>query len=209
MTMYFYDTEFIENGETIDLISIGIVADDGRELYLQSTEFNAKNAEPWVKENVLGSLFPCPHINSVVLQHEMKAHIKGQCTFINPAKDIVGPHGIKLPELILNADCPWRTREEIKQEIIAFMNPEKYGQPELWGYYSAYDHVAFCQLFGVMMDLPTGYPMYTNDLMQLCAIVKGKDFPLQEFVKQENEHNAQDDARWNMAAWKYLMGINI
>jgi hypothetical protein len=27
---YFYGTEFIEDGKTIDLISIGIVAEDGR-----------------------------------------------------------------------------------------------------------------------------------------------------------------------------------
>src|SRR6266545_3223216 len=30
----FYDTEFLEDGRTIELISIGMVADDGRELYL-------------------------------------------------------------------------------------------------------------------------------------------------------------------------------
>ena len=35
---YFYDCEFIEDGTTIDLVSIGIVAQDGRELYLVSTE---------------------------------------------------------------------------------------------------------------------------------------------------------------------------
>lgn len=30
---FFYDTEFIEDGKTIDLISIGIVAEDGLEYY--------------------------------------------------------------------------------------------------------------------------------------------------------------------------------
>lgn len=30
---YFFDTEFYEDGKTIDLVSIGIVAEDGRELY--------------------------------------------------------------------------------------------------------------------------------------------------------------------------------
>ena len=29
---YFYDTEFIEDGTTIELVSIGVVAEDGREL---------------------------------------------------------------------------------------------------------------------------------------------------------------------------------
>jgi hypothetical protein len=35
---YWLDTEFIEDGHTIDLISIGIVAEDGRELYAENME---------------------------------------------------------------------------------------------------------------------------------------------------------------------------
>jgi len=53
---YFLDTEFIEDGRTIDLISIGIVAEDGRELYAESSECNLERASPWVKENVLPHL---------------------------------------------------------------------------------------------------------------------------------------------------------
>ena len=37
---YFYDCEFIEDGRTIELISIGVVAEDGREFYAVSTEFD-------------------------------------------------------------------------------------------------------------------------------------------------------------------------
>ena len=37
---YFYDCEFIEDGRTIDLVSIGVVAEDGREYYAVSTEFD-------------------------------------------------------------------------------------------------------------------------------------------------------------------------
>ena len=39
---YFYDTEFIDNGRTIELISIGVAAEDGREYYAISTEFNPR-----------------------------------------------------------------------------------------------------------------------------------------------------------------------
>lgn len=53
---YFYDTEFIEDGKTIELISIGIVAEDGREYYAVSTDFDASRANPWVRENVLEKL---------------------------------------------------------------------------------------------------------------------------------------------------------
>lgn len=53
---YFYDTEFIEDGKTIDLISIGIVADDGRTYYAISTECNYGKADEWVRENVVDKL---------------------------------------------------------------------------------------------------------------------------------------------------------
>ena len=38
---FFYDCEFIEDGTTIDLVSIGVVGEDGREFYAVSTEFDA------------------------------------------------------------------------------------------------------------------------------------------------------------------------
>lgn len=41
-----------------------------------------------------------------------------------------------------------------------------YAQPKLHGYYSSYDHVVFCWLFGKMKDLPKGFPMFTFDLKQ-------------------------------------------
>lgn len=55
---YFFDTEFIEDGTTIDLVSIGIVAEDGREYYAISTDADLHRANPWVQENVLPKLPP-------------------------------------------------------------------------------------------------------------------------------------------------------
>lgn len=56
---YFYDTEFIEDGQTIELISIGIVAEDGREYYAVSTDFDPAKANAWVRDNVINQL-PSP-----------------------------------------------------------------------------------------------------------------------------------------------------
>ena len=56
---YFYDCEFIEDGLTIDLVSIGVVDEYGREFYAVSTEFDPAKAIPWVRENVLKQL-PSP-----------------------------------------------------------------------------------------------------------------------------------------------------
>lgn len=55
---FFYDTEFIEDGLTIDLVSIGVVDEKGREFYAVSTEFDPEKAGPWVREHVLAKLPP-------------------------------------------------------------------------------------------------------------------------------------------------------
>jgi hypothetical protein len=56
---YFYDCEFIEDGRIIDLVSIGVVDESGREYYAISTEFDDRAALPWVRRNVLDKL-PSP-----------------------------------------------------------------------------------------------------------------------------------------------------
>ncbi len=205
---FWYDCEFVEDGFTIDLISIGIVCEDGRELYLQSGEFNIYNTNEWVKENVFPHLKQCPHTlkngmqsahphgNNVTtdLLWQLVDHkiVGGQCTFTDPEKSIIGAH----------ADCPWRTRSQIKYEIIDFLTTGY--KIELWSYYGAYDHVAFCQLFGKMIDLPKGYPMYTRDLKQWCDMLGNPQLPKQT----EGEHNAIADARHNKVMWEFLNGYS-
>jgi hypothetical protein len=53
---YFIDCEFYEDGKTVDLISIALVAEDGREFYAVSTEARLDLVSPWVREHVLPSL---------------------------------------------------------------------------------------------------------------------------------------------------------
>ena len=140
---YFIDTEFIEDGKTIDLISIGIVAEDGKELYLESEDCDYSKASQWVKDNV----FP---------------NLDGHNRLL---------------------------RSEIKDEIIRYLKEDD-GDIEFWGYYSDYDWVVFCQLFGKMIDLPDNYPKYCMDLKQLMRMKGIK-------IKQNNSnHNALQDARW-------------
>lgn len=56
---YFYDCEFIEDGRVVDLVSIGVVDENGREFYAVSTEFDPARALPWVRKHVLDKL-PSP-----------------------------------------------------------------------------------------------------------------------------------------------------
>jgi hypothetical protein len=63
---YFFDTEFIEHKNGIDLISIGIVREDGKTFYAISTEFKKRKADQWVKDNVIAKLperYPDPNFS--------------------------------------------------------------------------------------------------------------------------------------------------
>ena len=48
---YWIDTEFIARPYTIDLISVGLVAEDGREFYAESNEVDWSKANLWTLEN--------------------------------------------------------------------------------------------------------------------------------------------------------------
>jgi len=64
---YWLDTEFIETGraQLIDLLSIGIVAEDGREFYAENALADLSRANAWVKEHVLPQLVHRGHGNHV------------------------------------------------------------------------------------------------------------------------------------------------
>ena len=55
---FFYDCEFLEDGRTIDLVSIGVVDEVGREFYAVSTDFDPGRANAWVRAHVLDQLPP-------------------------------------------------------------------------------------------------------------------------------------------------------
>jgi len=161
---FYLDTEFIESGPSkpIQLISLGMVSEDGREFYAISSEFHYDDASPWVKENVLATLEPA----EVVPRQSLRQI------------------GIAIIHFVFGPD----------------VNTSKV-KPEFWGYYSDYDWVVFCQIFGTMMDLPTNFPMYCRDLKQWCDDLGNPELPAQG----KGEHNAISDARWNKQAWEFLM----
>lgn len=141
MKIYF-DTEFIEDGKTIDLISIGIVREDGAELYLENYDCDRSKAGEWVIANVFPHLLGHPHL---------------------------------------------RRKFEIAEHVRTFVGEN----PEFWAYYSDYDWVVLCRLYGCMIELPTGWPMYCRDLKQALDAANAPHVP-----KMRNEHSALWDARW-------------
>jgi hypothetical protein len=56
MKRIWFDTEFIDDGRTIELLSIGLVDQYGREYYAEPLEADHSKASPWVAQNVLSHL---------------------------------------------------------------------------------------------------------------------------------------------------------
>ena len=154
---YFYDTEFIEDGTTIDLVSIGVACEDGREYYAISTAFDPARAGVWVRRNVLDKL-PSP------------------------------------------ADPAWRSRTVIRDELAEFLAAGE-GDPELWAWYAAYDHVVLAQLWGNMTALPRFIPRFTNELRQLWEAADYPEIP----DSGPDQHHALADARLNLARWQAIV----
>jgi hypothetical protein len=153
---FFYDCEFIEDGTTIDLVSIGVVAEDGREFYAVSTDFDPSKAIDWVRRNVLDKL-PSP------------------------------------------ADPAWRSRERIRDDLLAFLLDG--GESiELWAWMASYDHVVLAQLWGDMRKLPRAIPRFTHELRQEWERAGSPPMPPQP----PDQHDALADARHNLARWKVL-----
>jgi hypothetical protein len=170
---YFFDLEFLEDGRTIDLISIGIIAEDGREFYAVCEEndwYKIANHQ-WLRENVL------PY-----LPVEYREFIPGK--WIPIIKD--SPY--------------WATKSELRERLLTFIGDDT---PEWWAYYADYDWVCLAQLFGRMIDLPKGWPMYCRDIKQLADSVGNPQLP-----KQSGEHHALNDARCNKRAYDFLRDTN-
>jgi hypothetical protein len=130
------DWEFLEDGETIKPISVGMVREDGAELYYEflNAPWSDILKHPWLKANVV------PHLssgfNTAIVTVEGNDIVKSKLSILTKVHDFL--------EESFTLD----------------------GSLELWGWYSSYDHVCLSQLFGKMINLPEFCPMYTNDLKQ-------------------------------------------
>lgn len=179
---YYLDTEFYEEPGLIDLISIALVAEDGREFYHGNADHNfqrSREGNPWLVDNVY------PHLPS--------------------SED--GEFWLSTPQLYhalrdFLLEGAWL---ELKAEGFkrgAVIPEDSFPQPRFWGYFADYDWVAFCWIFGRMIDLPSWMPKYCLDLKQL-AFHEGRS--RDEFPPQDGtEHNALEDARWNKKLFEFL-----
>lgn len=70
---YFFDTEFIEHAGGVELVSIGIVNEQGARFYRESIDFNPELADEWVRKNVFGKL----NYNPFDKEHRIEGYANG------------------------------------------------------------------------------------------------------------------------------------
>jgi hypothetical protein len=175
VTEIYYDTEFLEDGSTIELISIGLVDETGREYYAVCSEIDDWTAggsdalhkrissHEWLMANVV------PHLP---LQEPPTRFQNRWLWSLDKSSTLVKPR--------------WVIANEVREFILAVPNPA------LWAWYGAYDHVVLCQLWGSMISLPVGIPMWTHDLKQEAERLGSPGRPSMPGI---TEHYALDDAR--------------
>jgi hypothetical protein len=176
----YHDWGFFEDGNVILPISVGMVAEDGRELYLINTDAPLQDIRnhSWLMENVVPSLPIAatemgtliwnalhPDYNLLRYKHTLAAEVHD---FINATESL--PDGPDGPDA------------------------------ELWGWYPAYDHVVMCQMWGPMVSRPEGVPMQTFDVHQEAMRLGNPDLALgsiggQTILDGLPEHHALADAR--------------
>lgn len=193
---YFIDTEFIEGFKKrlfgkrrhfIDLISIGIVCENGRNQEWLSREYNYNDAGQWVRENVILPLYKetvrGDNRNRYDIENFHKHYGKPNNRIANEVMNFCG--GTSLSTIFYPA----------YEKDISF-----------YGYYSDYDWVLFCSLFGRMIDLPKGFPMYCIDLKQMMDERElTKEWKKENCPDPEKEHSAIEDAKWSRRLYECII----
>lgn len=240
---YFIDTEFIEGFKkpikwlptiknfnkpyhSIQLVSIGIVAEDGREYYAISNEFDPRDADDWVVENVLIPIY------TECVSGDMRNYAGFSTKNNRGVTWGRGKSNKQIAEEIKDFCHHWNDLDSL---VIPTSN--RAITIDFYAYYADYDWVVFCSLFGRMIDLPKGFPMYCRDLKQIldekamgmssveatkisCPSCKHDMYDFLEktdktykikvlkehpdYPKQANEHNALADAKWNLRLYEFL-----
>lgn len=160
------------NQHIIQMISIGIVCEDGRSYYALSKDFNSRKAPQDVLENVI-----VPVCNEFIAQAPAKT--QDTISYIVKKKSVY--MGVVAVQVHCGKDASTMAKEIadfLTYRHITVQDPEVgpktidgNGKPlEIWGYGCEFDWVAICGLFGGLRKIPEQFPHFPLDLAQLIVM---------------------------------------
>lgn len=195
----FLDTEFTALQKDADLISIGIVSEDGKCFYAEADDYDESKITPWVKKHVIDNLifekglFPKPYAASRTEDNPIPNNFyKGyDVAFVGNKKEI---------------------RDELCVWLSQFVK-DKNTKLEFWSDCLAYDWVLFNDIFGEAFQTPNYVYYIPFDIATLFK-VKGidPDISREEFIENSVEgvkHNSLYDAKVIKACYEKLINDDI
>lgn len=215
-TFVTYDLEFIDDGQTIDLVSLGMKSGDGRTLYVINREMDQKKllAHDWMRKNVWPHL-PLKDLPERTGDYNQYVKKTCRCMPVNPTESrSKQEYSCHCMNGRLDMDHPdVRPMGQIRRLVSDFLlasHPVGVGEEgfdlnniKMWAWYGAYDHVRLAQCWGPMVDLPAHVPMLTHDLKSEHLRLGSPEMPKQK----GKEHNALADAEGNHLKAKFLWGL--
>lgn len=177
MTRLFFDTEFTDLKQDCELISIGVVADNGTPgddrpaFYAESIDFGEDKCSEFVKDHILPNLV-LKDVSPKVIKHNQSVAMSG-------------------------------TEEDIALQLDAWMRQfiEDGEQLEIWSDCLAYDWVLFRQLFESMGGVPSYVyyiPFDISTVMKVQGVdpdITREEFAAEKYSKDIKEIMGSD---WGM-----------
>lgn len=177
----FLDTEFTGLHQNTTLISIGCVAEDGKQFYGEFKDFDGRQVDKWLAENVLAHLW-----YDFGIPEEWREIWYPAC-----------PEG-----WLYVSGISAYIASELKEWLSQF------DMVEIWSDCLAYDWVLFCNLFGGAFSVPKNVYYIPFDLATLLKI-KGidPDINREEYagLSGGDKHNALWDAKVIKACYERAM----
>lgn len=177
----FIDTEFLNRGHEhpIELISIGLVRDDGQEFYGINVDapLGPMAQNSFIRKHIWPTLPLKPITTAGILEWD-RDHA-----------DI--EHVMKRPDLV--------------EAVYSFLTPNG-AAPDLWGTFAGFDYVVLSQLWGTFDEARDPIPMWINDIRQEIVHKQTADKswalpPMHPGVR----HHALHDARGAKALYDFVM----
>jgi hypothetical protein len=185
-TKIFLDAEFTGLHKLTTLISIGLVAEDGKEFYAEFTDFDKHQVDPFIAQHVLPK--------RILEDYNFERDYDPNADTVLVKGDI---------DVVHNTMLDWLKKYE-KEGI------------QMWGDLLAYDWILFISVFGsghqlpkfidyIPMDLCTALPLFGVDQdIDRDVFAYGEELAAE---RKKNKHNSLYDAQTQMAVYKKLMEI--
>jgi hypothetical protein len=175
----FFDTEFTGLHQNTTLISIGMIAEDGRTFYVELYDYDKSQVDMWILENVIDNL----SFNNIDYMYDAE--------WIGDGVDCRGK--------VCNS--------ELKYKLQAWLG--QFDKVELWSDCLSYDWVLFCDLFGGAMKIPDNVYYIPFDICTLFKVKGiDPDINREEFAEIDGDikkHNSLHDAKIIKKCYEKLM----